>query len=384
MEEKLNDIENKITESEKDEKLKKKLFYCITISFLTIIGILLFYYIFFLISFSPDKSSKNENENEEKEKEKENCLEYDDDKKKCISCKPGYKLIDGKCKENFSFRALYETEKNDETIELIYITLIDKIINVNIDGKDVIPSRNYTLKYAGSHIVYMLLNISNTNDLKSMFYQISALKSIYFSKNFDTKNIKYMSGMFFYCKKLSDVNLSNFDTRNVVYMNELFLGCFSLTSVDISNFNVNNAVYIYSLFQYCSSLRYVKLPNFNSGKITHMNSLFQGCSSLTSVDLSKFNTEKVISISNLFNGCESLTSVDLSNFETGKVQFMINIFNNCTNLKYIDISKFTNTSTMSYSNFCSNLPQIGTIKAKKDFYENIKEFIPESWVKNLI
>ena len=378
MEEKLNDIENKIVDTEKDEELKKKLFNYIIISLFTIIGIIIFYYIFFLLSFSPDKSSNYENEKDD------NCLEYDKDKNKCVSCNPGYKLIDGKCKENFSFKALYETEKNDETIELIYITFKDKIININIDGKDVIPSKNYTLKYAGSHTVYMLLNITNTNDLRAMFYQIRGLKSIYFSKNFDTKNIKYISDMFFYCKKLTYVDISNFDTQNVVYMNDLFLGCSSLTSIDISNFNVNNAVYIYSLFQYCSSLTHVKLPNFNSGKITHMNSLFQGCSSLTSVDLSKFNTEKVISMSNLFYGCSSLTSVDLSKFETGKVQFMINIFNNCTNLKYIDISKFTNTSTISYSNFGSNLPQIGTINAKKDFYENIKQFIPESWVKILI
>lgn len=378
MEEKLNNIEIKKEDIEKDEELKIKIYNYIIITLFTIIGIILFYYIFFLLSFSPDKSTNNENEKDN------NCLEYDKDKKKCISCNPGYKLVDGKCKENYSFRAVYETEKNDETIELIYITFKDKIININIDGKDEIPSRNYTLKYPGSHTVYMLLNISNTNDLRAMFYQVRGLKSIYFSKNFDTKNIKYMSNMFFYCKKLSYVNISNFDTQNVVYMNDLFHGCSSLTSVDISNFNVNNAVYIYSLFQYCSSLIHVKLPNFNSGKITHMNSLFQGCFSLTSVDLSKFNTEKVISISNLFDGCKSLTSVDLSKFETGKVQFMINIFNNCTNLKYIDISRFTNTSTMSYSNFCSNLPQIGTIKSKKDFYENIKKFIPEPWVKILV
>ena len=380
MDEKLNDIEKNIVGSEKDEELKKKLYNYIIITLFTISGIIIFYYIFFLVSFSPDKSSKNENEDEKKE----NCLKYDKDKKECISCNPGYKLIDGKCKENFSFIALYETEKNDETIELIYFKFKDQIININIDGNDVIYSRNYTFKNAGSHTVYMVLNISNTNDLGAMFYQIRGLKSIYFSKNFDTKNIKYMSNMFFYCKKLLYVNISNFDTQNVVYMNDLFHGCSSLTSVDISNFNANNVVYIHSLFKYCSSLTYAKLPNFNSGKITHMNSLFRGCTSLTSVDLSKFNTEKVMSISNLFDGCKSLTSVDLSKFETGKVQFMINIFNNCTNLRYIDISRFTNSSTMSYSNFCSHLPQIGTINAKKDFYENIKKFIPDSWVKILV
>ena len=380
MEEKLNNIENEneILNTEKDEQLKRKLYNYIMISLFFIIGTLIFYYIFFLLSFSPDKSSKNENGQED------NCLEYDKNKNKCISCNPGYKLIDGKCRENYSFRALYETDRNDETIELIYFKFKDLIINLNIDGKDAIYSKNYTFKNAGSHTVYMLLNISNTNDLGALFYQIKGLKSIYFSKTFDTKYIKYMSNMFFYCKKLSYVNISNFDTQNVVYINDLFHGCSSLTSVDISNLNLTNAIYIYSIFQYCSSLTHVKLPNFNSGKITHMNSLFHGCSSLTSVDLSKFNTEKVMSISNLFDGCKSLTSLDLSKFETGKVQFMINIFNNCTNLKYIDISKFTNTSTISYFNFCSNLPKIGTINAKKDFYENIKKFIPESWVKILV
>ena len=47
MEEKLNNIESKNIDTEKDEELKKKLYNCIIISLFTLIGITIFYYIFF-------------------------------------------------------------------------------------------------------------------------------------------------------------------------------------------------------------------------------------------------------------------------------------------------------------------------------------------------
>jgi surface protein len=52
-------------------------------------------------------------------------------------------------------------------------------------------------------------------------------KKIIFS-NFNTCNVKDMSGMFNECFSLKELNLSNFDTRKTIFMTGIFAGCSSL------------------------------------------------------------------------------------------------------------------------------------------------------------
>ena len=47
---------------------------------------------------------------------KEKCLTCNKDK--CGSCNTGYKLVDGKCKEDFSFVSTYKSKSGGEKIQL--------------------------------------------------------------------------------------------------------------------------------------------------------------------------------------------------------------------------------------------------------------------------
>ena len=44
-----------------------------------------------------------------------------------------------------------------------------------------------------------------------MFSQNNNIKSIFFSNEFDTKNIKYICSMFYNCKKLESIDMFNLD-----------------------------------------------------------------------------------------------------------------------------------------------------------------------------
>ena len=64
-----------------------------------------------------------------------------------------------------------------------------------------------------------------------------------------------MSWMFFDCSSLTNINLSNFNTQNVKDMSGMFFDCSSLTDINLSNFNTQNVTNMFEMFKECSSLR---------------------------------------------------------------------------------------------------------------------------------
>ena len=56
--------------------------------------------------------------------EEEKCLECNSSNNECSSCNLGYKLIDGKCIANFSFKATYYCNSDNITITLINSTYL--------------------------------------------------------------------------------------------------------------------------------------------------------------------------------------------------------------------------------------------------------------------
>ena len=215
---------------------------------IVIIGLIIFLFIYF--------SEKND----EDKCELENCLICK--KNKCYSCIIGYKLYEGKCYVNYSFKSIYYTSENNSNINLIYEDYVEKIEEIYIDGKKVNSTKNYTFSNHGNHSVYILINISNSISLKNLFMGIENIKSIYFSEIFDTKNIINMANMFFNCLSLTSINFSNFNTENVKDMSFMFYNCISLTSVNCTNFNTQNVQNMQHMFEQCSSLTSIDILNF--------------------------------------------------------------------------------------------------------------------------
>ena len=63
-----------------------------------------------------------------------------------------------------------------------------------------------------------------------------SLKFIKFKRN----DINNMSGMFYECSSLKEINLNNFNTNNVINMSGMFSRCSSLKELNLNNFNTNN------------------------------------------------------------------------------------------------------------------------------------------------
>ena len=196
------------------------------------------------------------------------------------------------------------------------------------------------------------LNTANVKYMSGMFFDCKKLSSLDLSK-FNTEKVESMVEMFSNCSALSSLNLSNFKTKEVKYMSNMFWGCSALTSLDLSKFNTEKVESMVEMFSNCSALSSLNLSNFKTKEVKYMSNMFWGCSALTSLDLSKFNTEKVTDMSNMFYGCQKLSSLDLSNFNTEKVENMMGMFFSCSALTSLDLSNF-NTKKVRYMNSMFN------------------------------
>ena len=111
----------------------------------------------------------------------EKCLSCDIDNIKCISCNIGYKLLNGKCISNYSFKTVYQTKNENENIKLIYSEYLYYILEMIIAGINVIPKFEHKFPNEGNHTVYFLLN-NNISSLKYMFYSTVNIISIFILK----------------------------------------------------------------------------------------------------------------------------------------------------------------------------------------------------------
>ena len=188
------------------------------------------------------------------------------------------------------------------------------------------------------------------------FSQLTTIEGI---ENLNTEEVTNMSYMFYYCSRLTSLNLSSFNTVKVTNMNFMFYECSKLTSLNLSSFNTANVTSMSYMFGGCSGLTSLNLSSFNTDKVTGMRYMFRGCSGLTSLNLSSFSTAKVTDMYRMFSGCPTLTSLDLSSFNTAEVTRMGDMFGGCSSLTTIYVSDdFTTDNVSSSSDMflgCTNL-----------------------------
>ena len=197
------------------------------------------------------------------------------------------------------------------------------------------------------------LDTRNLKTMNDMFYYCSVLETLDLS-GFDTSKITTMANMFYYCMTLTSINLSSFDTKSVLKMNAMFYYCEKLTSLDLSNFNTSNVNSMASMFDHCKKLTSLDLSNFDTSNVTSMNNMFASCEKIEKIDLSNFNTSKVTDMNGMFRYMSLLTEIDLSNFDTSKVTNNAGMFLYCTKLKKLIINnpnvfKMTNKNMLQYT-----------------------------------
>ena len=220
-----NKLDKPICKKSKSKKVHQKSSISKKIAIGAIFVITLFAFVFFNYlnnnnlnnSISLEKNEKNENQK----------LSNTDNK-----CEPGYKLENGNCVINYSFKATYKIYNKDKLIPLIHSIKSEGIKEMYVNGEKVQPSNTYLFPEKGTYTVHFLLDESNLDSLSHMFDGIIHLESISFSEKFNSEKIVKMDNMFRNCKSLIDVDLSKFNTKNVKEMQFMFFGCTALLSLD--------------------------------------------------------------------------------------------------------------------------------------------------------
>lgn len=190
------------------------------------------------------------------------------------------------------------------------------------------------------------------------------IKSIKFSKDIDTSNVTNMKYMFYYCAKLTDLDISCFDTSNVTDMQYMFRNCESLTSLDVSNFDTSKVINMEWMFSYCKALTSLDLSNFDTSSVTNMSSMFHSSSNLASMDLSNFDTSNVTDISHMFDTCSNLENLNLSSFDTSKVTDMTAMFQHCSALSNIYVTKEKWSTSQAKTSYMFNNCGTSTVTYK--------------------
>ena len=192
--------------------------------------------------------------------------------------------------------------------------------------------------YASFNPTDSLLTISTpAKEMKiaNASYMFSCLRSLHtidwgnFAIDEMTENI---SGMFYECFELNNVQLSHWNTSNVTNMSYMFQGCYKLETLDVGN--------------------------WNTSKVTAMSTMFGWCHALHSLDLSRWEVSNVVSMQDMFIECTSLVSLNLSNWDVSKARSLRKLFRDCFSLNKLDLSGWVLNENLDYLEmffFCNML-----------------------------
>lgn len=255
-----------------------------------------------------------------------------------------------------------------ETSAPAWKTDASSIKTVNIQTK-IKPSSCYQF-FSNCSNLTEIKNIENLRTLScttmfQMFFYCQKLTSINVSE-FDTRNVTNLSYMFYNCSTVTTLNVNNWNTSNVTNMSYMFNNCKSLTSLDVSNWNSSKVTNIVSMFANCSTLRNINMSGFDTSNVTKMNGAFMNCSSLTTLDVSNWNTSNVTNMTNMFNQCTSLTALDVSKLDTTSLEDAQYLFSDCKKIKTLDVSKWNVSKVKNMSG--KNLTVSSTQDVKNKLY----------------
>lgn len=119
--------------------------------------------------------------------------------------------------------------------------------------------------------------------MRNMFYGLKNMTGIEGLNHLNTSSVTDMESMFYYCQKLTSLDLSKFNTANVTSMGYMFSNCYALTSLNLTSFNTANVMDMSYMFSHCEALTSLNLTSFNTGKVSAIARMFHNCSELTTI-----------------------------------------------------------------------------------------------------
>lgn len=190
-----------------------------------------------------------------------------------------------------------------------------------------------------------LVNTSMAEDMKGMFGYCAKIEELDLT-SFDTSKVTNIQAIFSKCSNLKSLNVNNWDTSKITNMQASFNDCRTLTTLDIANWNVSSVENMNYIFQTCLSLESLDLSNWDVSSVTTMRGMFLSTSqigpmALTSIgDVSNWNTSNVTDMYAMFQLCVNLENLNLSNWKVSNVTNMQAMFYNCSSLETLNISNW--------------------------------------------
>ena len=253
---------------------------------------------------------------------------------------------DGSTNEGADRAFIYGLETATTISDYVYVAESDAT-------NSTLTFKKFTPDNWGSLDLSRMAIVNNERTVKEMCTN-SSIKNIIFDESFNTYAPTSLKDFFIGCNALETISgLEYLNTANVEDMSSMFYDCSALKSLDLTNFNTANVTYMYGMFDGCSALESLNLTNFNTAEVTDMSYMFKGCSALTSLDLTNFNTAKVKYMRNMFEGCSALTTIYVSDkFVTSQVTYSDDMFNGCKSLKgFIEHINNTDKTNHNYANY---------------------------------
>lgn len=276
--------------------------------------------------------------------------------------------------------------------QIISVTFLSDLSNANQDAWDVSEDKDgsvlaWVVSNSGGYDLYIAGNggVNAPADCGYLFYGYSNLKEVNFNGAFHTDNVTDMSGMFYKCTSLAEVDLSGMNTVSVTNMAYMFCECESLVSVKLRGINTSKVTNMSNLFSNCLNLSDVDVSGFDTSGVNTMHAMFNRTLALRTLDVSDFQTSNVTNMGWMFNGCNAekievgrfdtakvtsmacmfsytvVTDLDVSGFDTSNVTDMRSMFAVAENLRQLnvsgfDTSKVTDIRWMFYK--CSSLQSV--------------------------
>ena len=182
------------------------------------------------------------------------------------------------------------------------------------------------------------LDVSQCDDLSSMFYQCEALVSVDLT-GWNTSNVKSMKNMFGFCTSLLSLDLRTWNTGNVETMEQMFSYCKSIQSIRTGpKWCTRNVTDVSQMFFTCQRLSGLEMSDWPSTSLRKCYDMFHDCCSLKELDLTSMDVSHVSEFRAMFFNCNSLIRLNLAGWNTRNVTDMHFLFGLCNQLKVLNLT----------------------------------------------
>lgn len=161
---------------------------------------------------------------------------------------------------------------------------LTKVIKIDLSNLETTNIKNMSRMFyeckSLKNIYFGNINTENVTNMSFMFMSCVSLEFLDI-RNFNTKNVKDMNAMFRHCLTLSSLHFDKmlFNTEKVTTMKGMFAFCLKIKVLNMSDWNTRNLKDISNLFFGCKSLNILTL--FNTSKtFVNYSHMFNGCRNL--------------------------------------------------------------------------------------------------------